>query len=105
MPNKSGRSTEHDIALAALRYLDTVPSGEASIAEIKAHVPNFINLTPADLAQSPTRDNESVWEQQVRNIISHRGTDGNAIHDGLLSYSPATMGITDAGRFWVKKKS
>ncbi len=104
MPNKAGRSNEHEIAVAVLRYLATVPSGIATIAEITQHLPNFINLTPADLEQSPTRDQESVWEQQVRNIVSHRDTAGNAINDGLLASSPGAMSITDAGKFWLNKK-
>lgn len=102
MPENIARSTERDIALAVLRYLYTLPSGEASIADVKQHVPSFMILTHADREQSPTRDNEQVWEQQVRNIISHRQTSGNPIHDGLLAYTPATLRITDAGRFWVK---
>lgn len=104
MPNKAGRSNEHEIATAVLRYLATVPGGTATIAEIKQHLPDFIDLTPADLEQSPTRDQERVWEQQVRNIVSHRDTDGNAINDGLLANSPGAISITDAGKFWLNQK-
>lgn len=103
MPNKQlGRSSEHDIALAVLRYLATVPHGKATIGEIKRHLPSFINLTELDLEQSPTRVNECVWEQQVRNIVSHKNTEGNAINSGLLAHSPGALEITDAGRFWLK---
>lgn len=73
-----------------------MPSGTATVAEIKQNLPNFIDLTPADLEQSPTRDNEKVWEQQVRNVVSHRATDGNAINDGLIVNSPGEMTITAA---------
>jgi hypothetical protein len=104
MPNKSGRSTEHEIAFGVIRYLATVPSGTATIAEIKQHLPDFVSLTTADLEQSPTRNNERVWEQQVRNIVSHRQTEGNAINDGLLANSTGEMSLTDAGRNWLARR-
>jgi hypothetical protein len=104
MPNKAGRSSEHDIAIAVLRYLATIPHGEATTDEIKAHIPNFIDFTGADMEVSGTRPNEMVWEQQVRNIVSHRKTDGNAICDGLIAYKPGRMAITDAGRYWLSKR-
>lgn len=74
------------------------------MASIKNHIPNFINLTDDDMDDSPTRANEQVWEQQVRNIVSHRASYENFIHDGLLEYSPGNLKITDAGRFYLKQK-
>lgn len=104
MPSKSGRSTEGEISIAVMRYLATIPNGEATTDEIKSHISNYIDFTDADSEASETRPNEMVWEQQVRNIVSHRQTEGNFINDGLLSYSPGHMSITDAGRFWLKQK-
>ena len=104
MPNKAGRSTEHDIALAVIRYLASLPEGDATIVRIVKHAPDFIGLTEPDMDASTTRPNERVWEQQVRNIVSHRFTEGNAINDGLLSYSPGHIGITDAGRTWLARR-
>lgn len=104
MPNKEGRVTEQDVAFAVLRYLAGTRDGEATIAELVRELPSVLDLTPADLAQSESRPLEAVWEQQVRNIISHRDTEGNAISDGLLTYTPrgfdrhGRLGITDAGR-------
>ena len=104
MPSKDGRTTEGEIAEAVLRYLVNVPSGEATIAEIKRHLRRNFPFTEADREQSPTRDNEVMWEQLVRNIVSHRGSDGNYIHDGLLEYRPRRLAITDAGRNYLKRK-
>ena len=105
MPSKSNRSTEQEISVAVLRYLATIPHGEATIDEIKGHLPNFISLTDADMEVSTTRQNEMIWEQQVRNIVSHRSVEGNFINDGLLSYSPRRLTITDTGRKWLARRS
>jgi hypothetical protein len=92
------RSTETDIARAAMTYLETTPNGEATIRAVKANLPKFRRLSSQDLAASPTRRNESVWEQQVRNIVSHRNSPGNFIADGLLTRRPRRLAITPLGR-------
>ena len=104
MPSKDGRSNEQEVSLAVLRYLATIPHGEASIGAIKQHIPNFIALTDADKEPSPTRTNEQVWEQQVRNIVSHRTSPESFVADGLLSYSPGHLAVTDAGRGYLRRK-
>lgn len=104
MPNKNGRSNEQEISLAALRYLATIPHGEAAIDEIKQHIPNFIQFTDADMEVSETRPNEMMWEQQVRNIVSHRTSPDSFINDGLMTYSPGHLAITEAGRTYLTRK-
>ena len=103
MPSKDDRTTESEIAQAVLNYLANVPSGEASIAEIKRHLRRNFPFTAADKEQSPTRNNEVMWEQLVRNIVSHRKSDGNYINDGLLEHRPRRLAITDAGRNRAKR--
>jgi hypothetical protein len=84
---KDGRVTEHEVADAVTQYLAD-NGGEATIAELVDGLPNYLSLSDADQQQSETRAGERLWEQQVRNIISHRNTPGNAIHDGKLEYLP-----------------
>jgi len=103
MPSKDGRSTEQEIGKAVLRYLGSIPKGEATILEIKRHLAKHFPLTAADQEQSETRPNEEMWEQQVRNLVSHRTSADNLINDGLLSYRPRRLAITDAGRLWLKR--
>lgn len=104
MSSKNGRTSESEIAEAVLSYLVGLPSGEATIADIKRHLRRSFNFTAADKEQSPTRTNEQMWEQLVRNIVSHRNSDGNYIHDRLLEYRPRRLAITDAGRNCIKRK-
>jgi hypothetical protein len=78
------RITEAEIADIVVAILEDSPTGEASIAELVEEIPNRVVLSAEDLAPSPTRRGEAMWEQQVRNITSHKASPGNAIHDGRL---------------------
>jgi hypothetical protein len=78
------RITEAEIADIVIEYLSEKPTGEASIAELVREIPNRVRLSADDLQPSLTRANEAIWEQQVRNITSHKASPGNAIHDGKL---------------------
>lgn len=95
----SDRTTETEISEAVLQILAEVPDGEAPLDRIKELIPEFIKLTDADRAQSDTRPNEELWEQLVRNIVSHKETEGNYIAEGFLE-SPRRgwLRITDSGR-------
>jgi hypothetical protein len=87
------RKTEAEIAAAVIAILKDRPNGRATIADLIDEIPNRIRLDPEDLAQSPTRPNEKVWEQQVRNITSHKDSPGNAIHDGKLVAIPGGFAL------------
>ncbi|MCA1524347.1 hypothetical protein [Bradyrhizobium yuanmingense] len=78
------RITEAEIADIIVDYLNEKTSGQASIKELVREIPNRVSLSAEDLAQSLTRPNEAVWEQQVRNITSHKKSPGNAIYEGRL---------------------
>jgi hypothetical protein len=78
------RITEAEIADIVEAILAERPNGEATIAQLVHEIPNRVTLSAEDLAPSPTRRNETIWEQQVRNITSHKASPGNAIYEGRL---------------------
>jgi hypothetical protein len=78
------RITEGEIADLVEAILADRPNGEAAIAELIDEIPNRVRLSAEDLAPSQTRNGEAIWEQQVRNITSHKNSPGNAIYDGRL---------------------
>ena len=90
------RITEAEIADIVEIILSERPNGEATIAELVDEIPNRVQLSAEDLASSPTRPGEALWEQQVRNITSHKASPGNAIHDGRLIAVPG--GLRRAGK-------
>lgn len=87
------RITEAEIAEIVIDYLSEKTSGEASIAELVEEIPNRVQLSAEDLQPSSTRPGEAIWEQQVRNITSHKASPGNAIHDGKLIAVPGGLAL------------
>lgn len=98
MPDDLNRTTEEELASGVLFYLAGVPKGEASFAEIIEHLSEQFPLTEEDRARSQTRPAEEIWEQRVRNITSHKNSEGNYIYEGYLREVPGGLSITEAGR-------
>jgi len=84
--------------MAALRVMAAQPGGTATIPRIKKELPTYLALSEEDRAPSQTRHGEEMWEQQVRNLVSHRATEGNIVAEGYATYQPRRLTITDAGR-------
>jgi hypothetical protein len=98
------RTGELEISEAVLRILSEAHNGEASIAHLKKRIPEFLNLTEGDKKISDTRENEQLWEQLVRNIVSHKAVPGNIIAEGLVNRpSRGKLRITQAGVVHIKK--
>lgn len=87
------RITEAEVAEAVEIILQDRSSGRATIKELVAEIPNRLSLSAEDLAQSQTRQNEALWEQQVRNITSHKASPGNAIYEGKLVAIPGGLAL------------
>jgi hypothetical protein len=99
MPRKQNRVTEAEVAFAIVQIAKTAPNGIVSFARCRREVPNYLTLSADDHAQSPTRPNEEMWEQQIRNIKSHYDQEGNYICEGYLQHVPRVgYQVTDAGR-------
>jgi hypothetical protein len=98
MSQRFGRKTEAQVSRAVLSVLASLEGGEATIRQLKERLPDVLELSDEDRTPSLTRPGEELWEQQVRNIVSHRDSSGNFIHDGLLDYSPRRLAITLVGR-------
>jgi hypothetical protein len=104
MARKPSRLTEAEVGLATLQILASSPEGVASIEEIRRRLPRFLDLTPGDATESQTRANEELWEQQVRNLISHRNSRSNIIGAGFALNLFGGLQITDAGRAHLREQ-
>lgn len=91
-------TTEKQLSEIVEDILVERPNGEASISFLIIEIPKRIALTEEDYRESPTRPNEAVWEQRVRNITSHKGSSGNFINLGYLEQIDSGLRITEAGR-------
>jgi hypothetical protein len=83
---------EYEFAQAVEDYLFDA-GGTASIAQIRHALPFYIKLTDADRLPSQSRPGEQMWEQLVRNIVSHRKSTGNAVNTGKLCYTPRHLSL------------
>lgn len=92
------RTTEARFGRAVLEILAGRPDGTASILTLKKLIPQHLNLTDDDRAASQTRAGEPLWHQSVRNLVSHKNTPGNIVHEGYAVHRPRMLTITDAGR-------
>lgn len=95
----NGRITEAEIAFAIVQIAKANPNGIATFDDCRSQIPNIVSLSPQDLAQSLTRPNEAMWEQQIRNVQSHHKDEGNYICEGFLEHVPGVgYRVTNAGR-------
>jgi hypothetical protein len=87
------RVTEAEVAKVVEAILEERSNGRATIKELIAEIPNHLTLSADDLAPSLTRPGEVLWEQQVRNITSHKSSPGNAIYEGSLVAIPGGLAL------------
>jgi hypothetical protein len=85
--------TEAELAETIETILQVHPDGQASVQELIRQISKHVTLSADDLAQSPTRPNEPMWHQQVRNITSHKNSPGNAIYEGRLVVLPGGLSL------------
>lgn len=103
MAKKDDRVTEAEVGIAVLRILANQPKGIANVKTLKIELPKLIKLTAADQEDSLTRSNEELWEQQVRNLRSHKNTEGNIFAEGLVEWvRRGVWRITDSGHLNLK---
>lgn len=70
--------TEAEMAAVVKSILSHRSNKSATFAELRETVPKRVRLSRADRAKSPSRPGEEVWEQILRNLISHK-------HEGFVS--------------------
>ena len=97
------RTSEYEISVVVLHIASERPDGYVTLNELREIVPNRIDLTKGDMKPSLTRPKERLWEQQLRNIRSHKDTATNFIFLGYLEHYPGGgYRITDAGREFLR---
>jgi hypothetical protein len=82
-----------------MEALAAQPAGEATIQTLIKWVPRYLTLTEEDRKRSPSRPNEEMWEQRIRNLKSHSTTPGNVIAEGYVEHvGRGRYRLTKAGR-------
>jgi hypothetical protein len=99
MPNKKGRITESDLLIPTLRILAIQPNGSLTTAHLIAELKSEFQPEGEDAEILEGRQ-DTKFSQIVRNMVSHKGSPGNIIAEGLAEHLGAQRGlrITNAGR-------
>jgi hypothetical protein len=66
------------MASAVRAILNECPNKTATFAELRDLVPKHVKLSRSDRQKSPSRPAEEMWEQIIRNLVSHK-------HEGFVS--------------------
>lgn len=104
MSRLAGRLEESEVNRVVLQILANQPNGRALVRTIRKETPKYIKLTLGDRADSFTRRNEQLWEQQVRNLRSHQMNSGNIFREGfVISPRRGVWELTHSGWAYVKK--
>ena len=95
--NPEDRLREPEARIIALKIAASYPKGQASMAQIKEKFSQFYQLTDVDKRQSPTRRAEKIWQQIVRNIVSHAESSSSIFSRGLASIDNGIITVSDRG--------
>jgi hypothetical protein len=96
------RTTENEMRIATLLVAAGKPDGRATTTELKKEVGRYIALTDEDLSPSKTRPHESMYQQIVGNIVSHRVSKNNIFAKGWAIYTGDGVQITDLGLQYLR---
>lgn len=95
--SKHDRLKESEARNIALKIASLMPGGRASTEQIKDAVPAYFPLSAFDMTPSPTRRREQLWQQIVRNVISHNGSPRSLFSRGLARKLDDGIVVTDKG--------
>ena len=101
---KQGRIKESDLVVPTLRLLSEAPDGFLTTADLIAELEKVFNPSGHDAQQIVGR-NDTLFNQKVRTMISHRKMESSFIAHGYASYQKEARGlrITTAGREFLFK--
>lgn len=103
MPSKKDRISEADLLLPTLRILAAQPSGAMTTSDLIESLTEIMNPQGKDAEILEGRQ-DTRFSQIVRNMVSHKGAEGNIIAEGFVEHLGARKGlrITDAGLLHLK---
>lgn len=100
--NSEDRLREREAGALVLKVLGSIPGQSASTGKIKDMIPEFYDLSAADLAPSPSRKNEAMWRQIIGNVKVHRASATSIFSRGFAKATPGGISLTPKGRDYLK---
>ena len=94
---QADRLDEAEARILALKIAAQRPNRTATTTHIKREVPNYIELSEVERRKSTTRVNESMWQQIVRNVISHQDGPEGPFVKGYARRTRDGLAVTKKG--------
>jgi hypothetical protein len=99
---RDDRFREPEARILALKIAAQRPNQRASTTYLKSQVPKYIDLSHEDLAPSPSRPNERVWQQVMGNVVSHHKTRSGPFLQGYAVRTDDGLRVTKKGVDYLK---
>ncbi|HEY7809874.1 MAG TPA: hypothetical protein VIA98_05800 [Allosphingosinicella sp.] len=97
------RLREREARELVLKVAAKSPDRTATMEEIRSGVSSFYPLSKADRVRSLTRPAEQLWQQILRNVVSHRGGANSIFVRGLAEKLGNGIRITSDGLRHLKR--
>jgi hypothetical protein len=92
------RLYEREARVLILKIAASQPAQAATMDTLRAEVPKYFDLSPADKARSPSRKSEALWQIVIRNTISSHKTGTRTIFaQGWAEKIPNGLKLTRLG--------
>lgn len=96
------RLSEKEAKILVLKIAARSKDHSATMSDIQKQIPTLYPLTSADKRPSPSRKNEQVWQQIVRNVISHNKNSQSLFMLGWAIRHQSGIKITPNGFTYLK---
>jgi hypothetical protein len=96
------RLQESEARMLALKIAAKSKNHYATMHDIRRELPKLYPLSSSDMRKSPTRPNEQLWQQIVRNVVSHEGAATSLFRRGLAIREGPGIKATVAGLSYLK---
>lgn len=96
------RLREKEARILALKIAARSTNHSATMHDIRKELPKLYPLTASDKRQSLTRKNEQLWQQIVRNVVSHENSTQSLFRRGLATRHESGIKATPEGLAYLK---
>ena len=103
--NKPGKLREPEARILVMQIAATFPNHQATTTQIKKAMPDYREMSEADLLPSKTRRNENMWQQITGNVVSHEKTSTSIFNRGYaVRTKDKGLRLTEKGIEFLKSK-
>jgi hypothetical protein len=97
------RLSEAEARELVLKVASKAKNLTVSMQDLRDGVQTMYPLSKADRVRSPTRPAEQLWQQILRNVVSHRGGNRSIFVNGLAEKIGNGIRVTKAGLDHLKR--